>query len=718
VNTEAFRELTRKLALELMFAEAGKDTGLLPLNSLLSQIEELCQADAPPAIQEAVTRGRQAVDKIFESNALFNEPSLSWLREWNAWIESALEALLRGQPVPNLPTRWSGAPAQSAASGTGASAFAGPAPAAAASEEIPLVLNIESDGELLREFVAESQEHLQNIELGVLVLEDNPTDAGTLNSIFRAFHTFKGGSGFLKLTPVNRLAHELESLLDLARQQKLLITSDIINLILEGGDTLQQFIAEIQTALAAGHATPIVIPIASLIVRVRAVVSSPEAPVLPVSPAPAPVGRDTAPAVPLVPAPPSSALAAPAAATGKSSPAKTSGDAGIVKVDTYKLDSLLDLVGELVIAQSMVSQDDSLKSLNSPWLNRNLAQVSGITRELQKISMSMRMVPIRPTFQKMQRLVRDLAAKQAKQVELKMSGAETELDRSITEEINDPLVHMIRNSVDHGIEKPEARTAKGKSPHGTVTLRACHEGGNIVVEVADDGAGLNKEKLLAKAIEKGIVRPDEQLSEQEIFDLIFAPGFSTAEKVTDISGRGVGMDVVRRNVGKLRGKVGITSTPGQGTTFTISLPLTLAIIDGFIVGVGKERFILPTYCVRESFRPTPDMLASVHERCEMVNLRGRLSPLLRLYKFFGVEATATDPTQGIVLLVEHDNKRRALLVDRLLGKQEVVIKSLGDLFKQSPAIAGAAILGDGRVGLILDVSALVKLKAPPLAQAA
>jgi two-component system chemotaxis sensor kinase CheA len=388
-----------------------------------------------------------------------------------------------------------------------------------------------------------------------------------------------------------------------------------------------------------------------------------------------------------------------------------------VKVDTSKLDSLVDLVGELVIAQSQVSQDPALQTIESRLLTRNLAQVGRITRELQRTAMALRMVPIRQTFQKMTRLVRDSAARMGKQIELTMSGEDTELDRIVVEEISDPLIHMVRNSVDHGIEKPEVRQQRGKPACGTVHLTACHQGGNIVIEIKDDGAGLNTEKLLAKAIQQGIVAPDAQLSEKEVFALIFAPGFSTAEVITDISGRGVGMDVVRRNIDKLHGKIEIASTLGQGSTFTISLPLTLAIIDGLIVGVGSERFILPTLSVRESFRPKAEMISSVHERGEMVNVRGHLSPLLRLYEYFNIPAQATDPLQGIVVVVEADGADRCLLIDQLIGKQEVVIKTLGETFKNNRALAGAAILGDGRVGLILEVNSLVRLPREPLARA-
>jgi two-component system chemotaxis sensor kinase CheA len=392
--------------------------------------------------------------------------------------------------------------------------------------------------------------------------------------------------------------------------------------------------------------------------------------------------------------------------------------AASVKVDTTKLDSLVDLVGEMVIAQSMVAQDPALVGLPDRQFTRNMAQLTRITRDLQRVSMSLRMVPIRATFQKMNRVVRDLAIKAGKQVQLVTTGEETELDRTIVEQLNDPLVHMIRNSMDHGIELPDVRGTSGKPPAGTITLRAYHQGGNIVLEVADDGAGLNRERILRKALDRGIVAPGQVPSDKEIFALIFAAGFSTAEVVTDISGRGVGMDVVRRNIEKLRGKIEVESQPGEGTRILIRLPLTLAIIDGLIVGLGSERYIVPTLSVRESFRPTADMLASVHERGELVNVRGQLIPLLRLHDLFGVEPATKDPTTAIVLVVESDNRIRCLMVDQLIGKQEVVIKSLGDSFKRSLGIAGAAILGDGKVGLILDVAGLLELNSHPLPAAA
>jgi two-component system chemotaxis sensor kinase CheA len=364
----------------------------------------------------------------------------------------------------------------------------------------------------------------------------------------------------------------------------------------------------------------------------------------------------------------------------------------------------------MVIAQAQVSQDPSLAQVQSQQLVRNLAQLRRITNDLQRTSMSLRMVPIRATFQKMTRLVRDLSPKAGKLVELRLHGEETELDRNIIEELSDPLVHMIRNAMDHGIERPEVRVEKGKPARGQITLRAFHEGGNVVIEIKDDGAGLNTARILAKAVERGIIAEGQQLSEKEIFGLIFAPGFSTAETVTDISGRGVGMDVVRRNIDKLRGKIDIQSTLGKGSTFSIYLPLTLAIIDGLLVSVGAERFILPTLSVRESFRPSADMLSSIQGRGEMVTVRGQIQPLLRLHEFFGLEPENTDPAKAIIVVVESEGQNRCLLVDRLLGKQEVVIKGLGQTFKQSRGLTGAAIMGDGRVALILDVNSLVRLR--------
>jgi two-component system chemotaxis sensor kinase CheA len=622
------------------------------------------------------------------------------------------------------------------------------------------VLDIDADQELLREFFSESVELLQDIEQGVLVLEEKPGDKNTINSIFRAFHTFKGGAGFLHLAALGELAHELETLLDAVRKGELSINREIIDSILAGGDALKLFTREIGDQLdGVNPGAPISVPTQHILKRVRAALRG-EAPApassaavavakaaepvpaaavakvpaaapatvppavpacAPVVPVAAPVSVVAAPepVAPLVQVPVAKpgapAVAAAAESAGAAEPtAKApreggSSTGGFVKLDTEKLDSLVNLVGELVIAQSMVVQNPDVQSINSLQLLRCLRQLSRVTTELQRNAMSLRMVPIRNLFQKMGRLVRDLGVSQNKQVHLVLEGEDTELDRNIVEKMGDPLIHMIRNSVDHGLEGPDERVANGKSAMGTIRLSASHQRGGIVIRIQDDGRGLNTDRILAKAIERGLVRPNAGLSESEIHALIFLPGFSTAEAVTDLSGRGVGMDVVLGNIESLRGKVEIESVFGKGTTFTILLPLTLAIIDGLLVAVGEDRYIIPTLSVRESFRLRPGMVSTVHERGEMVTVRGKQTPLLRLGRFLGSTSKTTQAEDGIIVVVESGDTARGLLVDELIGKQEVVIKSLGPAFEHQNLAAGGAVLGDGWVALILDVDTLVKL---------
>jgi two-component system chemotaxis sensor kinase CheA len=339
-----------------------------------------------------------------------------------------------------------------------------------------------------------------------------------------------------------------------------------------------------------------------------------------------------------------------------------------------------------------------------------MGHLAKITRELQDLSMSMRMVPIHGVFQKMARLVRDLGRKFGKEINLEVVGGETELDRNVVEAISDPLVHMVRNSVDHGIETPDLRTQSGKSRAGRVELKAYHQAGNIVIDITDDGKGLNKKRILQKAIQAGIVREGQELSEQEIFKLIFHAGLSTAEKVTDVSGRGVGMDVVRKNVEALRGRIDITSVEGKGSTFTIRLPLTLAVIDGMVVRVGDERYIIPITTIEQSIQPKPDQVSTVQGRGEVCMVRGDLIPLFRLHRIFNVKPKTENPCESLVVIVQDNDRRACLLVDELLGQQQVVIKSLGER-AAAKGISGGAILGDGNVSLILDIPGLMELAA-------
>jgi two-component system chemotaxis sensor kinase CheA len=367
----------------------------------------------------------------------------------------------------------------------------------------------------------------------------------------------------------------------------------------------------------------------------------------------------------------------------------------------------MDVVGELVIVQSQLTESARVLGIEDAGLQRNIAQFGRLTKELQHSSMSLRMIPVKPTFQKMERLARDLSRDFGKKVNFHVSGEETELDRTVVEDIGDPLVHMVRNSLDHGLEMPAERLANGKSEAGTVLLKAFHEGGNIVIELSDDGRGIDPEKILAKARKQNLVSENAQLSRDEILNLIFLPGFSTAEKVTSVSGRGVGMDVVRRNIEKLRGKIEITSEVGKGSTFRIKLPLTMAIIDGLVVRVGEDRFILPSTSVQMALRPTREALSMVHGRGEVLDHRGRILPVHRLHRRFEIPNAIENPCDGIIVIVENNNGRAsALLVDDMVTKQEVVIKSLGGFLQHVAGVSGGAILGDGSIALILDPSTL------------
>jgi two-component system, chemotaxis family, sensor kinase CheA len=575
-----------------------------------------------------------------------------------------------------------------------------------AAAQKPAVYSLAEDPELLSDFVLESREHLAAIESRSLALEQDPGNSEAIHSIFRAFHTIKGLAGFLELDAVREVSHNVETVLDQARNGTLRITPLVIDVVLESADYLKACVSGIDAKLH-GHPAEAAPDNSRLLDRVRNLMTSPQPGG--VAGLQAGVTLVSGPLRPAQPAPSAEPEAAPAPSAGR--PQTPAGEAKAVKVDTAKLDYLVDMAGELVIAQSMVRHDPDLAGLKSPRLQRNLAQLARITGELQKTSMSMRLVPIGVLFQRVARQVRDLSRKMGKPAELEISGEETEIDRTIVEELADPLMHMVRNSLDHGIEEPDARAAAGKNPVARIELRACHQGGHIVIQISDDGRGLDAGRILAKAVEKGLVGNPESLSQNEVFHLVFEPGFSTAARVTDVSGRGVGMDVVRKQIQKLRGHIEIESRAGQGATFTLKVPLTLAIIDGLVVGVGSERYIVPLFAVREMFRPAADAVFTVQNRNEMVMMRGNLLAVLRLYRKFGVQPRTEDPCQALLIVAEGEGQRFCLMVDELIGKQEAVIKSLGDTFKNIAGIAGGAILGDGRVALILDLAGLVQERA-------
>jgi len=384
------------------------------------------------------------------------------------------------------------------------------------------------------------------------------------------------------------------------------------------------------------------------------------------------------------------------------------GESSSIRVGIEKVDQLINLVGELVITQAMIEQrTGSLDPIIHERLLNSVSQLTRNTRDLQEAVMSIRMMPMDYVFSRFPRMVRDLAGKLGKRIEFVTHGAATELDKGLIERIVDPLTHLVRNSIDHGIEMPEVRKAAGKSETGRLSLSAGHQGGNIVIEVTDDGGGLNREKILAKATQNGLPVSDS-MSDAEVWQLIFAPGFSTAEVVTDVSGRGVGMDVVKRNITAMGGVVDIRSARGFGTTISISLPLTLAILDGMSIKVGEEIYILPLGYVAESLQPNPQDIKEISGQGRVVKVREDYLPLIPLYQMFGIEPRFTDPSQGIVVILESDGKKAALFVDDLVGQQQVVVKNLESNYRKVAGISGATILGDGGVSLIIDVAALLR----------
>lgn len=386
------------------------------------------------------------------------------------------------------------------------------------------------------------------------------------------------------------------------------------------------------------------------------------------------------------------------------------GESASIRVSTEKVDKLINLVGELVITQSMISQ--TLQHFSPDKLNHlreSIAELERNTRELQERVMAVRMMPIGTSFSRFPRLVRDLAAKLDKQITVQMLGEETELDKGVIERIGDPLTHLVRNSADHGVELPTERLAAGKPEAGVIRLQAYHQGGNVIIEVADDGHGLNTERIKQKALQQGLIHAEDTLSDEQIHALIFHPGFSTASSVSDVSGRGVGMDVVKKNIEALNGSVSILSEAGKGSCFRIKLPLTLAIIDGLLLNVGSEVYVMPLLAIVESIRPRPEQVKSVFGRGEVIIVREEFLPLIRLHQLFSIPTPVSDPSKGLVVIVENEGKKFGLLVDDLLGQSQVVIKNLETNYRRVEGIVGATIMGDGRVALILDVQGVTRL---------
>ena len=610
--------------------------------------------------------------------------------------------------------------------------------------------------EILSDFLVESSEMLEALDQHFVKLESEPTNADLLNEIFRCMHSMKGSAGFLGFTHLVEVAHQAESLLNKLRQGEMSVSPFIIDIILEAVDAVKLLHEDIRSTGEDSHVeTSLIVNKLTLTMDSAddlkdiipapspSVKSEPSTPAVPTEEAPAPaevVAEDIVPASEPVqeetanptPSPESVAEGAPpvltdvlakmqeaASRTAKATSPATSKSAGkeeetTVRVETKRLDHVMNLVGELVLGRNRLmklgfgleEQDETNPLVRE--LGVTLAQLNVVTSDLQLAVMKTRMVPIRKVFSRFPRLVRDLSNKLGKQVRLDLVGEDTEVDKSVADELGDPLVHLVRNSMDHGLETIEERKQKGKNPEGSVRLAAYQEGNSIVIRIEDDGRGLQVEKIAEKALSKGLVSESElsSMSPRDIMKLIFLPGFSTVEQVSDLSGRGVGMDVVRTNISRMNGSLELDSEPGRGSQMTIKLPLTVAIIQALMVEVESATFAVPLASVIEAVKVTKEDIKSVNGQA-VLNLRERILPLLDLARTFQIPSERTSD-ECYVVVVAIGAQRFGVVVDRLKAQEEVVIKSLGDFLANVQGVAGATITGDGKVVLILDMADLVQ----------
>ena len=683
-------------------------------------------------------------------------------------------------------------------------------------------------GQFVQTFFDESLEGLDVMEAGLLALSPGAADLEQINTIFRAAHSIKGGSGTFGFSEVTDFTHAMETLLDKMREGRLTVTAEAVNTLLESVDCLREMLVSLREQVDIDNAQ-----VEKLRVRLLRLLEQNEgngtatskvATAKPTSPPPptSPTAETTDWRIEFLPhaqlmhsgndpvrifrelstlgaltvradcsrlprlaemnpedcylswrlelqnaasreavaevfawvedecdlriEPLTGAVPPVAPEVQKSAPkdtpeaAKTSteethqgelvlerrssgdrrkgerrtnaaaADSGSIRVSIDKVDAVINLVGELVTTQSMLSAlgvDFEMSRLDK--LHEALDQLDRNTRDLQEHVMRIRMLPVSSVFSRFPRIVHDVSGKLGKQVELLMNGEQTEIDKTVIEKIGDPLVHLVRNSLDHGLEPPAERLEQGKPETGNIMLDAYHKSGSIFIEVADDGRGLNREALLRKGLENGLLKAGEDYSDEQIYELIFHPGLSTAKQISDVSGRGVGMDVVRRNIQDVGGNIQIASEPGRGTKITICLPLTLAILDGQLVTIGQDCYIIPLLSIIESVQARPEMINRLAGKNEVFHFRGQHLPILRLYELFGTKGAQTDLEKGLLVVVEADGRQVGLFVDDLLGQQQISIKSLEKNFRRVPGVAGATILGDGRVGLILDISGLIRI---------
>ncbi len=610
-------------------------------------------------------------------------------------------------------------------------------PDAEATDEDDLV-----DEELLAEFLAEWDDHVRVCEQALLELESDPEDRPALDAVFRAFHSIKGAAGFLGQEDLRDLAHRVENLFDRARRNEIRMTGPAADVALAAVDAVRWYIRHLRGESDDGRTQPPGLERLLDAIEDPSGWSPPDGPVgsgdagragdadsppaaataddgaasaehSGVEPAGAsaddaepeggsPVARDAAPSSAGPGTPPGVSAPRAPGGPGAAGPRAATGADETVRVRVDRLDTLVNRVGELVLAQSMLAQSPAFGRLRDPVVDQAMGLLGRVSRELQDLAMSMRMVPLDATFSRMRRVVRDLVRRIDRRVQLVVRGADTEIDRGMVELVLDPLVHVLRNAVDHGIEPPAERRAAGKPEVGRITLEACHADGEVVITVTDDGRGVDTDRVLARARERGLLPEGHTPTHTEILELLFSPGFSTAEQVSDVSGRGVGMDVVRRNIEAAHGRIEIESERGAGSTVRLRLPLTMAIVDGMILRVGTQRYVMPTQVVDRVVHPAPGQIRAVPGRGEVLHVQDELMPLVRMHEVFGIHGAERDAGRAVAVVTTGSSGRTAILVDDLLGKHQVVIKPLSRCLQRSRGIAGAAILADGRVGLVVD----------------
>ncbi len=592
------------------------------------------------------------------------------------------------------------------------------------SDEPDLVFpEMEITEEMRNSFVQESNELLQNAEQGLLAWGEHPEDSDSIGDIFRNIHSFKGNCGFFGFGHLEKLSHQMENVLDRVKSGSRLAVDNPTEQLLASLDLLQQglnhiadgkedFIEDLDSHLEdlKNLMTPLLGDLlAEEGVDKLAISSAVEIQKKPVGEILMQQGSASAEQVAKALKRQNESGEEAKAKAKPVSRSKVPAKRQDIRVELGKLDNLINLIGEMVIAENMLIHNPDLKGLELENFGKAAQHMSKLVRELQEMAMSIRMIPVSGLFRRMIRLVHDISVKAGKKVDLQLIGEETEIDKTVIETITDPLVHLLRNSLDHGLETPAERTANGKADKGTIKLSARHEEGEVWVTIEDDGRGLNRDKILEKAISKGLIEGDgSDLTEKQINNMIFAPGFSTAAQVTDISGRGVGMDVVKRNLEKIKGKIDITSKFGQGTRINLRIPLTLAIIDGMMVRVGTTTCIVPTLSILEAYRPEMEQITVTPDGDELARVREHFFPIVRLHQILDKKPDSEQLCEGILIVLEYQESRFCLFIDEILGQQQTVIKGLSDFIGNVPGVSGCTILGDGGVSLILDVGTLVE----------